>query len=60
VTEPGDLIAVPVSGAYHLSMASTYNGFPRPAVVMVTDGRSHLIQRRETVSDLVGRDLALP
>jgi diaminopimelate decarboxylase len=60
VTVPGDLIAVPVSGAYQLSMASAYNGFPRPAAVMVADGRSYLIQRRETVADLVGRDLALP
>jgi diaminopimelate decarboxylase len=60
VTVPGDLVAVPVSGAYHLSMSSAYNGFPRPAVVMVADGRSHLIQRRETVADLAGRDLALP
>jgi len=57
VTGPGDLIAVPVSGAYHLSMASAYNGFPRPAVVMVEDGRRHLIQRRETIHDLLARDL---
>jgi diaminopimelate decarboxylase len=56
-TSPGDLIAVPVSGAYHLSMASAYNGFPRPAVLMVEDGRAHLIQRRETGQDLLSRDL---
>jgi diaminopimelate decarboxylase len=59
-TRPGDVIAVPGSGAYHLSMASAYNGFPRPAAVMVADGRAHLIQRRETVDDLIGRDLVLP
>jgi diaminopimelate decarboxylase len=58
-TRPGDLVAVPVSGAYHLSMASTYNGFPRPAAVMVAEGQAYLIQRRETVDDLVRRDLAL-
>ena len=58
VMRPGDLIAVPVSGAYHLSMASTYNGFGRPAVVMVADGRSWLIQRRESVDDLLCRDVA--
>jgi diaminopimelate decarboxylase len=59
VTCPGDLVAVPVSGAYHLSMASAYNGFPRPAAVMVADGEATLMQRRETVDDLVRRDLPL-
>jgi diaminopimelate decarboxylase len=60
VTRPGDLVVVPVSGAYHLSMASAYNGFPRPAAAMVANGRAHLIQRRETTEDLAGRDLSLP
>ena len=60
ITLPGDLIAVPVSGAYQLSMSSTYNGFPRPAVLMVAGGRADLIQRRETVDDLLLRDLTLP
>jgi diaminopimelate decarboxylase len=60
MTHPGDVIAVPVSGAYHLSMASAYNGFPRPAVVMVADGQAHLIQRREAEDDLLARDLPLP
>ncbi|MBN1937095.1 MAG: diaminopimelate decarboxylase [Anaerolineae bacterium] len=53
----GDVVAVPVSGAYHLSMASTYNGFGRPAAVMVEDGKSWLIQRREMVADLMARDV---
>lgn len=53
----GDLVAVPVSGAYQLSMASAYNGFGRPAAVMVEDGRAWLIQRRETAEDLMARDL---
>lgn len=57
--EPGDIVAVPVSGAYHLSMASAYNGFPRPAVVWVANARSTLIQRRETAADLRSRDLLL-
>lgn len=56
---PGDLLAVAVSGAYTLSMASTYNMVPRPAVLLVADGRARLIQRRETEEDLLGRDLAL-
>jgi diaminopimelate decarboxylase len=38
-------------------MASTYNGFPRPAVVMVASGRSWPIQRRETIADLLSRDV---
>jgi diaminopimelate decarboxylase len=49
----GDLLAVPATGAYTLSMASTYNGVPRPAAVLVGDGKVELIRRRETVDDLV-------
>lgn len=53
----GDLIAVPVSGAYHLAMASAYNGFGRPAAVMVEDGQAWIIQQRETVEALLARDV---
>lgn len=53
----GDLIAVPVSGAYHLSMSSNYNGARKPAVVMLENGKAKLIQRRETLDDLLKRDL---
>ncbi len=49
----GDLLAVPATGAYTLSMASTYNGVPRPAAVLVADGKAELIRRRETVDDLL-------
>jgi diaminopimelate decarboxylase len=59
-TRRGDLIAVPVSGAYHLSMASTYNGFPRPTAVMVGGGQAWPIQRQESVDDLLCRDVARP
>ncbi len=55
--ETGELVAVPVSGAYHLSMSSNYNGARRPAVVWLEDGQSHLIQARETIADLYRRDL---
>jgi diaminopimelate decarboxylase len=48
----GDLLAVPATGAYTLSMASNYNVVPRPAVVLVADGRARVIRRRETVDDL--------
>ena len=57
--EPGDLLAVPVSGAYNLALSSNYNQAPRPAVVLVGDGRARLIQRRETYDDLTRRDLPM-
>jgi diaminopimelate decarboxylase len=56
----GDVLAVPVAGAYCLSMASNYNLALRPAVVLLDDGRTHLIQRRETYPDLIVRDQKLP
>jgi diaminopimelate decarboxylase len=49
----GDLLAVPATGAYTLGMASNYNGVPRPAAVLVGDGRVELIRRRETIDDLL-------
>ena len=56
---PGDIVAIPNVGAYSLAMASNYNLTQRPAVVIVSDGRSRLIQRRETLENLVSRDLPL-
>jgi diaminopimelate decarboxylase len=52
----GELIAIPVSGAYHLSMSSNYNGARRPAVLWLEAGRVIEIVRRETTSDLLKRD----
>jgi diaminopimelate decarboxylase len=52
----GEFVAIPVSGAYHLSMASNYNGARRPAVILLHDGKTTLIQRRETIKDLIDRD----
>jgi diaminopimelate decarboxylase len=49
----GDILAVPVTGAYTLAMSSTYNAVPRPAAVLVADGEAHVIRRRETVDDLL-------
>jgi diaminopimelate decarboxylase len=49
----GDILAVPVTGAYTLAMSSTYNAVPRPAAVLVADGEARLIRRRETVDDLL-------
>jgi len=56
---PGDLLAVAVAGAYTLSMASSYNLTPRPALILVGEGRARLIQRREQEEDLLARDLPL-
>lgn len=58
VLEGDDIIAVPVSGAYSLPMASNYNASLRPAIVMVSDGRARLIRRRETHEDLTRYDLS--
>jgi diaminopimelate decarboxylase len=49
----GDVLAVPATGAYTLALGSTYNGVPRPAVVLVADGEAHLVRRRETVEELL-------
>jgi diaminopimelate decarboxylase len=49
----GDLLAVPATGGYTLSMASNYNGVPRPAAVLVAGGEAELIRRRERVDDLL-------
>jgi diaminopimelate decarboxylase len=55
--QPGDLLAVPGTGAYCRSMASNYNHVPRPPVVAVRDGASRVIVRRETVADLLALDV---
>ncbi|MBT2403868.1 MULTISPECIES: diaminopimelate decarboxylase [unclassified Streptomyces] len=54
---PGDLLAVPATGAYCRSMASNYNHALRPPVVAVRDGEARVIVRRETEEDLLRLDL---
>ncbi len=54
---PGDLLAVPGTGAYCRSMASQYNHVPRPPVVAVRDGRARVVVRRETEDDLLALDV---
>jgi diaminopimelate decarboxylase len=54
---PGDLLAVPGTGAYNHSMASNYNMVGRPPVVAVRDGAARLLVRRETDNDLLIRDV---
>ncbi|WP_309101907.1 diaminopimelate decarboxylase [Microbacterium sp.] len=53
---PGDLLAVPATGAYCAPLASNYNHVPRPPVVAVRDGRAAVIVRGESVDDLLSRD----
>ncbi|HWK77342.1 diaminopimelate decarboxylase [Microbacterium sp.] len=56
---PGDLLAVPATGAYCASLASNYNHVPRPAVVAVSGGSSRVIVRGETIDDLLARDAGI-
>jgi diaminopimelate decarboxylase len=53
----GDLLAVPVTGAYCYTMANNYNGARRIPVVFVSGGRARLVVRRETWADLLNRDV---
>lgn len=53
----GDVIAIPVSGAYSIPMSSNYNMVPRPAIAMVKDGKARLIRKRETYKDLMRLDV---
>jgi diaminopimelate decarboxylase len=53
----GDVLVTPATGAYGYSMASNYNGVPRPAVVFCRAGDARLVVRRETWDDLLGRDV---
>jgi diaminopimelate decarboxylase len=54
----GDLLAVPATGAYTLSMGSNYNAVPRPAAVLIAEGRARLIRSRESLDDLLRQEQA--
>lgn len=56
----GDLLAIPAAGAYCLAMASNYNCALRPPVVVVKDGSTRVIRRRETYADLTHCDVETP
>ncbi|MFI6339427.1 diaminopimelate decarboxylase [Streptomyces sp. NPDC050535] len=56
---PGDLLAVPAAGAYHLSMASGYNLVGRPPVVAASEGIARVLIRRESLDDMSRRDVGL-
>jgi diaminopimelate decarboxylase len=53
----GDVIAVPVTGAYCHTMANNYNGALRPPIILVRDGVARAVLRRETYADLLRRDI---
>ncbi|MFN2119406.1 MAG: diaminopimelate decarboxylase [Anaerolineales bacterium] len=55
--DEGELLAIPVSGAYQLSMSSNYNGACRPAVAWIENGKAELMVRRETAFDLARREV---
>jgi diaminopimelate decarboxylase len=54
---PGDVLAMPVTGAYVYAMANNYNGIPRPPVVFCSDGEATAVVRRESYEDLIARDV---
>lgn len=53
---PGDILAVPATGAYNYTMSMNYNRLPRPAMVLVKEGRAEVIVSRESLEDLVRND----
>ena len=53
----GDILATPVTGAYGHSMGSNYNAVARPPVVFCAEGRARLVVRRETLDDLLAREV---
>ncbi len=55
--EEGDVMAVLCTGAYNHAMASNYNRFTRPAMVLVNEGKADLIYRRESLDDLIDHDV---
>ena len=59
IAEPqrGDIIAVLTTGAYNYSMASNYNRVPKPAMIMIKDGHSRLVVRRESFEDMMKNEL---
>lgn len=55
--ESGDIIAVLATGAYNYSMSSNYNRLQKPAVVMVSEGKSRIVVKRESLDDIIKNDV---
>jgi diaminopimelate decarboxylase len=53
----GDVLVIPVTGAYGHAMASNYNAVPRPPVIFCSEGNARVVVRRETYEDLALRDV---
>lgn len=53
----GDILAVLTTGAFNYSMSSNYNRIPKPAVIMIKDGKPEIIVKRETMEDIIRNDL---
>jgi diaminopimelate decarboxylase len=58
--QTGDLVVVPVTGAYCFTMVNNYNGALRPPVIYCADGVARLGVRRETPDELLAREVGLP
>lgn len=56
---PGDLLAVPATGAYCAPLSSSYNHVPRPAIVAVREGETRMLVHAETIDDLLARDAGI-
>ena len=54
------LVVVPVTGAYCTALSNNYNGALRPPIVMCSDGTARVVQRRETIDDLLARNCDRP
>jgi diaminopimelate decarboxylase len=55
--QPGDLVALLDAGAYGMAQSSNYNTRPRPAEVLIQNGKARLIRRRETIADLLATEI---
>jgi len=54
--QSGDILAVMDAGAYFSSNSSNFS-FPRPGIVMVSDGKSSVIRKHETFDHLIAMDV---
>ena len=59
IAQSGDILAVLSTGAYGYSMSSNYNKIPKAAVVLVKDGKSKLICRRQSYEEVISNELPL-
>jgi diaminopimelate decarboxylase len=60
VAEVGEYLVIECAGAYGAVMGSNYNSKPLAAEVLVRDGQSHLVRRRQTLEDLIGPESIPP